>query len=373
MDVPDRSGRSKPRRGTNWLYRLIAKPAFQAWAAQNPFTRSISRREGADLFNLVQGFTHSQTLLAVVELRLLHRLYDAPATPSDLARLCDLKEPSMVILLQAAAALRLVKRQKDGHYALARKGAALLGVPGLEEMIRHNRLLYRDLEDPVAFLRGETTPEVAAFWPYVFGEGAAINPKASQEFSRLMADSQALVAQEILSTISLKGIKRLLDVAGGSGVFLSLALRQYPGLITDLFDLPLVIDTARTRLDAHPGRVQFHSGDFRNDPLPTGADAISLIRVLFDHQDDTVRALLRKVHEALPPNGRLIIAEPMSGATRPDPATDVYFAFYTKAMGTGRTRSADEIMTLCAAVGFRGLRNPATHRSYVASVVTGFK
>lgn len=372
MDVPDRSGRN-PRSVTNWFHRLVAKPGFQAWAAQNLLTRSISRREGADIFNLVQGFAHSQTLLAVVELRLLHHLYEAPATPSDLARLSDMKEPSMALLLQAAAALRLVKRQTGGRYALARKGAALLGVPGLEQMILHNRLLYRDLEDPVAFLRGETAPEVAVFWPYVFGEGAAIDPKASQAFSRIMADSQTLLAQEILSTISLKGVKRLLDVAGGSGVFLSLALRQYPDLRADLFDLPPVIDTAGARLGAFPGRLHFHPGDFRNDPLPTGADAVCLIRVLFDHQDDTVRALLRKVHDALPPNGRLIISEPMSGGNRPDPATDVYFAYYTKAMGTGRTRSADEIMALCREVGFRGLRNPATRRTYVTSVVTGFK
>jgi demethylspheroidene O-methyltransferase len=100
-----------------------------------------------------------------------------------------------------------------------------------------------------------------------------------------------------------------------------------------------------------PG-VTIHPGSFRDDPLPAGADAISLVRVLYDHADATVGALLAKVRQALPAGGRLIISEPMSGGARPDPATDVYFAVYTLAMGTGRTRSAVEIAALCSAAGF---------------------
>ncbi len=77
--------------------------------------------------------------------------------------------------------------------------------------------------------------------------------------------------------------------------------------------------------------------------LPQGADAISLVRVLYDHADDTVAPLLRAVHDALPPGGRVVVSEPMSGGDSPDPATDVYFSVYTLAMQTGRTRSAAEI------------------------------
>jgi demethylspheroidene O-methyltransferase len=116
-----------------------------------------------------------------------------------------------------------------------------------------------------------------------------------------------------------------------------------------------------------------HPGSFRDDPLPEGADAISLVRVLYDHADATVAALLAKVHAALPPGGRLIVSEPMSGGARPDPATDVYFALYTLAMQTGRTRSAAEIAGLLRGAGFARVSVHAGFRPFVTSVVLATK
>ena len=103
--------------------------------------------------------------------------------------------------------------------------------------------------------------------------------------------------------------------------------------------------------------------------LPQGADAISLVRVLYDHGDATVAALLARVRQALPPGGRLILSEPMSGGARPDPATDVYFAVYTLAMGTGRTRSAAELQALLKAQGFATAGKARSLRPFVTSVL----
>ncbi|MDO8884439.1 methyltransferase, partial [Pseudotabrizicola sp.] len=71
-----------------------------------------------------------------------------------------------------------------------------------------------------------------------------------------------------------------------------------------------------------------------------------------------------------PPGGRVIISEPMSGGARPDPATDVYFAVYTLAMQTGRTRSAADIADLLAAAGFTAVRSLPGPRPYVTSAIT---
>ncbi|OZA00081.1 MAG: hypothetical protein B7Y02_18780 [Rhodobacterales bacterium 17-64-5] len=104
--------------------------------------------------------------------------------------------------------------------------------------------------------------------------------------------------------------------------------------------------------------------------MPLGADAISLIRVLYDHADQTVAALLQNVRQALPPGGRLIISEPMSGGARPDPATDVYFAVYTMAMQTGRTRSGPEIAAHLHSAGFEAITPAQSLRPYVTSALT---
>ncbi len=352
------------------LLRLAGAPRFQAWAARIPVLRRIGRSEGAAIFDLVQGFARAQVLTALVELDILQRLTAGPLSPAEMAPDSGTSADRMAILLQAGAGIGLLKRGGDGRFALRMRGAALLAVPGLVGMIRHHRAFYDDLADPVALLQGGTQTQLSQVWPYVFGAGAAEDPARAARYSTLMADSQALVAAEVLAHVSLRGAKRLLDVGGGTGAFLAAVGAKFPNLDLHLFDLPAVLAGAATRLGPFGARVHLHGGSFRDDPLPLGADTISLIRVLYDHSDDTVAALLRSVHAALPQGGRLIVAEPMSGGAKPDAITDVYFALYTLAMQTGRTRSMDDIAALLRAAGFVNIRKFPCFRPYVASAIT---
>ncbi|MFL4472256.1 methyltransferase [Tateyamaria armeniaca] len=355
-----------------WMNRLIARPGFQSWASRFPLTRGRARADGAALFDVVQGFVQSQVLMALVELDAFRRLRAGAQSAEALGRACDIPTDRMQVLLQAGAALGLLKRKRD-RYALARKGAALMGVPGLEAMIRHHKAFYDDLRDPVALLRGPDETKLSQFWPYVFG--ADVPPADAATYSDLMAQSQRLVAEDTLRAVSLKGVSHLLDVGGGTGAFLEAAGRATPGMQMTLFDLPAVVPAAQGRFDAAgmADRVEIVPGSFRDQALPHGADAVSLIRVLYDHSDDTVRALLARVYDALPAGGRLIISEPMGGGARPDRAGDVYFAFYTMAMQTGRARSAAEIEALVTEAGFSQVHSPAPARAYVTRVLTAVR
>lgn len=351
--------------------RLGLSPRFHAICARVPGLKHIARSEGAALFDIVQGFVQSQALLALVELRVLHRLAEGPAPLAALAGPAGVPLERMAILCRAGAGLGLMAARR-GRWRLTVRGAAFLTVPGLEAMVRHHPVLYRDLADPVAFFRGETQPELAGFWPYVFGAGGAADPDLAARYSTLMADSQGLVAADTLGLVDFRGITHLMDVGGGTGAFLAAVGAAHPGLRMTLFDLPAVVPGATARFAAAglSDRVQIVPGSFRDQPLPRGADAISLIRVLYDHADSTVADLLRAAHDALPPGGRIVVSEPMAGGDRPDPATDVYFSVYTLAMQTGRTRSGAEIAGLLGRAGFSDVKIQPGFRSYVTSVVT---
>jgi demethylspheroidene O-methyltransferase len=79
---------------------------------------------------------------------------------------------------------------------------------------------------------------------------------------------------------------------------------------------------------------------------------VSLIRVLHDHDDDTALALLRVIRHALPADGTLLIAEPMSETPGSEPVGDAYFGFYLLAMRSGRPRTQDQIAGLLREAGF---------------------
>ncbi len=363
---------SRPRAGIGgWLTRLVARPGFQTIAAALPLGRGMARRDGAEIFDLLQGFVASQVLGALVSSGILRALLDGPRSAEALGFRHGVPGDRMEQLLRAGVALGLLRRRRDGAYDLARKGAAILGVPGLEGMIQHNAEFYADMADPMALLRGGGETRLQRFWPYVFGAAGEVPPEVADRYSTLMAESQVLVARDTLAMLPLKGAQVVMDVGGGSGVFLSEVLRRNKAARGILFDLPGVMPQAEARLAqlGLAGRIELRPGSFRQDKLPRGADTITLIRVLYDHDDATVKALLRSAFAALPPGGRLIVSEPMSGGARPDRAGDVYFAFYTMAMGTGRVRSAARIGALCREAGFTLSETPAPRRAFITSAL----
>ncbi len=364
--------------------RLQASPRFRRLAAAFPLTRPVARARARALFDLCAGFVYSQILLAVVRLDLPRRLLDAPRTAASLAAELSLDEPAAERLLAAAASLRLlaVRGAEQGRalYGLGPLGAALIDNPGVSAMIEHHGLLYDDLRDPLALLRGAHAPTgLAAYWPYAaaapagpaLGADLALSRDSVAPYSALMAASQRIVADEVLAAFRVRRHRHLLDIGGGSGAFLLAAAERAPALRLTLFDLPAVAELARARLAASPaaGRFDAVGGDFQRDPLPRGADLVSLIRVLHDHDDATALALLRAIRLALAPGGRLLIGEPMSATPGAEPAGDAYFGFYLLAMGSGRPRTPKRIAAMLAEAGFARARLLRTRTPLVARVI----
>lgn len=350
---------------------LLASRRFQRWAAAFPLTRPVARRRTRALFDLCAGFVYSQVLATCVELRLFDLLAEGPERVDVLAARLDLPVASAERLLTAAAALGLARSRSGGRFGLGPLGAAMLGNPAIEAMVRHHALLYADLRDPVTLLRGTAgRTQMGLYWPYA-GEARRGSLTAAEvmPYSTLMSQSQALIAEEVLGAYPLCGHRMLLDIGGGEGAFLAAAAAREPGLRLALFDLPAVAERARSRLAllGLEGRATVFGGDFFADPLPAGADLVSLIRVLHDHDDEAALRLLRAARKALPDKGRILIGEPMAGDN--SAGATAYFSFYLLAMGQGRPRSPAEISLLLQAAGFTDARVLATHTPLLAQVI----
>jgi demethylspheroidene O-methyltransferase len=356
-----------------WRNRVLSDPRFQRFASRFVLTRPVARHRARALFDLVAGFTYSQILAACVDVKLLELLADGPRDAASVAERCALPIDSALVLLRAAAALRLVQ-PLGPFWALGSDGAALLGNRGIAEMVAHHHLLYADLADPVALLRrGGGGGALSNLWRYAEQPGSG-DSAAVTAYSALMAASQPLVAAQAIDSYPFHRHHRLLDVGGGEGAFVASLAARVPALDLALFDLPAVCGRAQTRLDTAglAARVTRHGGDFLVDALPQGYDIITLIRVLHDHDDGPAMVLLRAIHSALPPGGTLFIAEPMAQTPGAQAAGDAYFGFYLLAMGSGRPRSPAVIRAMLRNAGFarsRLLRTgiPLTARAIVAT------
>ncbi len=355
--------------------RWLSSPRFQRWAAAFPITRPTARRRAKALFDVCAGFVYSQILFACVRLRLFDLLSAGPHTAAHIAEQLKLPLASTERLLEAAVSLRLVEKRAGDRFGLGTLGAALIGNPAVGAMIEHHSLLYADLHDPVGLLRGlKSETELAKYWAYAAEEKPACLPAArTTEYTSLMADSQPLVAEEILDAYSLGKHGCLLDVGGGDGSFLIEAAKRHEKLKLVLFDLPAVAERAAQRFESGglSGRARAVGGDFLRDELPTGADVLTLIRVVHDHSDEGAAALLSAAYRALPPKGVLLLAEPMIGTPGAETVGDAYFGFYLLAMGRGRARTPQELHRMLTAAGFASTqllrtRQPLQSRLIVA-------
>lgn len=345
--------------------RLLTSPRFREAASRFAVTRPVARRHASKLFDLVAGFVYSQWLAACVELQLFERLAHGPMTAERLALESQLPIVGAERLLAAAASLELTElRGADEagrlRYGLGPLGAALVGNDAVLAMVRHHHALYADLAEPLALLRrGRGGGELERYWAYAKAPSpGGLDDERTAPYSALMSASQALVAGQVLDAYPIARHHHLLDLGGGEGVFVAEALARAPRLTATLFDLPAVARAAGQRFE-HLGlsdRAQARGGDFHLDVLPEGADVVSLVRVIYDHDDGPALAILRAARRALPAGGTLLLAEPMSDTAGAERMGAAYFGMYLLAMGSGRSRSAAELSALMTQAGFDRIR-----------------
>jgi demethylspheroidene O-methyltransferase len=337
---------------------ILASPRFQYWAALLPFSRPIVRHKAAAMFNIVTGFVYSQVLAACIKTELLEMLRVEPVDAATFGARADLPEEGALRLLKAAASLDLTQDLGDGRFALGAQGAALLGNSGIGAMIMHHQLLYADLADPLALLR-RGRGKLADYWTY--GEASA---EVSRDYSALMAATQPMIAEQVLLGYNFAKHRHILDVGGGEGAFLDAVGARHPGLKRTLFDLPAVAERALPK-----DGLEVVGGSFFDDPLPRGADIVTLIRILHDHDDGPAQALLGAIAAALSPGDTLLISEPMADTPGARPMGEAYFGFYLHAMGSGRPRTSAEIGTMLKMAGFSHWRTVGTQLPLITRII----
>jgi hypothetical protein len=137
------------------------------------------------------------------------------------------------------------------------------------------------------------------------------------------------------------------------GLLLAAILESAPKLRGTLFDMPYVIDQARTApiLAPHAGRCDFARGDFF-EGVPAGADAYIMKHIIHDWDDERSAKILGNCRKAMRPGGKLLVVDRVIGPpNQPDPRK--YFDIAMMMCPGGRERDEAEWRALFQASGFR--------------------
>jgi acetylserotonin N-methyltransferase len=143
------------------------------------------------------------------------------------------------------------------------------------------------------------------------------------------------------------------DLGGATGHLCIAACEAYPNLTAAVFDLASVQRFAQERIAASSvrDRIHFIPGDFFVDDLPP-ADLFSLGRILHDWSEDKIAHLLKRIYEALPSGGGLLLCECLLHDDRCGPIGSLMQDLNMLVVTEGKERTCSEYRVLLDAAGF---------------------
>jgi SAM-dependent methyltransferase len=128
--------------------------------------------------------------------------------------------------------------------------------------------------------------------------------------------------------LDLTNVKRMLDVGGGSGIFSIEFIKKNPDVKSIVFDLPEVIPITQRYVEAEnmSPNISFIGGNYLEDSFSADYDLIFLSAIVHINSYNENKKLIKKCHDALNPNGQIIIKDWIMSEERVEPAGGAYFA-----------------------------------------------
>lgn len=188
------------------------------------------------------------------------------------------------------------------------------------------------------------------------------DPVFAEGFTAAMDCRGVYLAQAAAKKVDLSGRKKVLDVAGGSGIYACAVAAHNEHISAAVFE-KRPVDKVAERAIAKRGfseRVKVIAGDMFKEELPGGFDAHLISNVLHDWDEPAVRELLAKSHRALPRGGMLIIHDAMINREKTGPLPVAAYSALLMHATEGKCYSVGEYEEMLEALGFEGMRHVET-------------
>jgi SAM-dependent methyltransferase len=305
----------------------------------------------AELQELSRAFWGSRAVLTAIELDVFTAVGDGAGAPEVAARIgADPRATEM--LLNAVTGLGILTKA-DGVFHNTAMSAAYLS-DGSPESRRaafmHTVHLWERWSTLTEAVRTGSAVNLGGNTSW--GEGWV------EPFIAAMHGRAEATAASLVEAIGVRGVRRLLDVGGGSGAYAIAFARAEPALEAEVFDLPQVLTIASRHIQAAglPQRVRTREGDLRKDVLGEGYDLILVSSICHMLRPGENQDLLIRAFRALAPGGRAVVRDHMMTLDKTAPLKGALFSL-NMLTGTegGAAYSAEEYTEWLKRAGFAGI------------------
>ncbi|MBS0648814.1 MAG: methyltransferase [Verrucomicrobia bacterium] len=318
-----------------------------ALAHTTPAPEPTSREK---LLSLISGEWVTRSIYTAAELDIAGFLMEGPKSVRELAKITQTNEENLYRLLRLLASQGIFQEGENRIFT---------NTPASEYLAKDHQLSLRTL---ILFYKEETSKswnllsncirEGRPAFDMVMGKSAEQhfreNPKSAAHFNAAMKEKSKTVIASCIKSYDFNKFKSVYDIGGGTGHFLTALLKANPTLHGTLYELPEVIRDCKTSI-VNFERCTLISGDFF-ERIPEGGDAYLLKSVLHNWTDKAAVKILKKCHEAMKEEARLLIVEPIITSAQKDPAKlmDVFLMVTTG----GKERTLQDFKSLLDQAGF---------------------
>jgi predicted O-methyltransferase YrrM len=332
---------------------------------------SAARPDPTAIVRLSTAYWESQTLLTANRLRLFDALADGARSADEVAAALHLDARSTALFLRACAGLGFLV-EADGRFENAPVAATFLvsrSPAFMGNVIRYSDQLYATWGALEGALRSGQPALPAETY---LGD----DPARTRGFVMAMHERALGIARALVPLLDLSGRRAMLDVGGGPGTYSVLLTERFPGLKSEVLELPGVAAVARELVAAAGAseRVSLRDGDYHRSDFGAGKDVVLMSGMFHRESAATCRSLIARGAACLEPGGLLVVSDVFTdeGGTQPAFATMFGLNMMLTAPDGGVHADAD-VMRWMADAGLRELRMlplppPMPHR-----VVMGVK
>ena len=315
--------------------------------------QDITRASPQRIFETINAHQQSAILKAGVELGVFSAIADGYESVSALAKRCETSERGMRMLVDGLTILGFLTK-KPQRYELTPDSQAFLVksspkyVGGTIAFLLSSPLYdgFRHLTEAVR--KGGTALDEK-------GTTADEHPEWVT-FARAMVPMMMGLAKWIANYLSQQGasVHKVLDIAAGHGMFGVEIGKVFQDAVIVGLDSAPVLEVAKenARAASLGERYRTIAGNAFTVEYGAGYDLVLLPNFLHHFDPDTCISLLRKVHAALHPNGRVVTVEFVPNDDRVSPASADFSLIMLVTTPSGDAYTFAELDTMFRSAGF---------------------